>query len=242
MLTVNLEKQLVRQNRKLITPKELLKLKEYDTYSKIANDNALERIGLSENMKKGYKIKSRVEGLRQQTSRFNQERVFHISQIESLCRKYHLKFLPSKMYKGTIDEGLPESISTFEVAYGVRCGDRNCNIAAPAKSFRLSPRPKDPLLFYEINDEYYYLIKKWGNDLNVFRRLVGVFATNMAIGIAFGVVFVASIIFGIIFLESLFGVSLLVIMIGVFAGLGLICMWTGDRVFDKDWWKSEFEN
>ena len=42
-------------------------------------------------------------------------------------------------------------------------------IMAPSKSFRLK-NYDDPLLFAPIGNGYYYLIHKWGNDLNKLRK------------------------------------------------------------------------
>ena len=43
--------------------------------------------------------------------------------------------------------------------------------AAPSKLFKLE-NADDPLLFAPIGNGYYYLVHKWGNDLNPFRRLL----------------------------------------------------------------------
>lgn len=42
-------------------------------------------------------------------------------------------------------------------------------IAAPSESFELQDRPVDPLLFCRLDDNNFYLVHKWGNDLSVFR-------------------------------------------------------------------------
>ena len=46
------------------------------------------------------------------------------------------------------------------------------------ESFNLEKKPKDPMMFYEINNEYFYLIHKWGNDLNVFRAIMPLFSNG----------------------------------------------------------------
>lgn len=174
MLTLNLEESLVKQNRRLITPEKLLLVKEYEKNETIVNNDALARTGLNVTIIDGKTIKSIMNKKKNATLRFNQEKVFHITQIKEICDKYHLKFLPTRYYKGTIDNKLPEKISTFETAYDVRCDKENSYIMAPASSFKLEERPKDPLLFYAINNEYFYLIHKWGDDMNITRRLVGI--------------------------------------------------------------------
>jgi hypothetical protein len=183
MLKVNLEKELIRQNKSLVSAKELLLIKEYDTLGEsVTSDEAIKRVFGDTAAKQGKEIASRVEELKEKTKQFDQSRVFHISQIEKLCKKYHLKFLPSCHFTGRIDKELPGKINQFEIANGVVCKawkmeswrdsytEGNTFIAAPASSFKLEERPKDPLLFYQINTEYFYLIHKWGNDLNFIRR------------------------------------------------------------------------
>jgi hypothetical protein len=194
MITIDLEKELLSQNKKLLAPQELLLVREYDQQTELAENDALKRVGMHRAIEQGRALKSRAEALRQETLRFNQEKVFHISQIEKTCNKYHLRFLPSRIYEGAVDSKLPDKITTFEVAYGVQLSggrlsysgflDRyvgadntNAFIMAPASSFKLQEKPKDPLFFYKINDEYYYLIHKWGNDLNISRRFIRLFSS-----------------------------------------------------------------
>lgn len=168
-MTINLEKSLIRENRKLATPKELLLVKEYETNTEFLENDALSRVGFNETIKTGKRIKEAINNRKEQTKNFKQERVFHISQIKAICEKYYLRFLDARYYKGVIDKELPTKITNFEAAYGVKCTSSNTKICAPLESFELQEQPKDPLMFYQINDEYYYLIHKWGNDLSVTR-------------------------------------------------------------------------
>lgn len=203
-MTINLEKELIKANQKLMTPEELLVVKEFENNPEFYQDDTLARIGLAANLAKGKGIKERMNAFKHQASRFKQDRVFHVSQIEEVCNKYRLKFLPSVHYKGTIDKDLSFKINAFEAAYQVKCQCdpswnggvvyeidlsrrvpsyrgpiQNTYIVAPASSFELQERPKDPLFFYRINNEYYYLIHKWGNDLSIFRRFLGILSNSL---------------------------------------------------------------
>lgn len=171
MLTVNLEQELIKQNRHLATSDELLKVQEYEKLGKKIENDALNRIGIIDSAIEGKQVKNKMSRLKKDTLSFAKERVFHVSQIKGICNKYYLRFLPTKYYKGSVDVNLPERITNFEVAYGTKCNKDNMFIVAPVSSFKLEERPKDPLLFYRINDEYYYLIHKWGNDLSIFNRV-----------------------------------------------------------------------
>jgi hypothetical protein len=194
LLTVNLEKKLLKQNKQLTTPAELLLIKEYEKIDKFDENKILSNIGLGDNIQKGKDIKFMKNRLKEETKAFNQERVFHISQIESLCVKYHLRFLPSHMFKGNLDEQLPYKVTTFETTYQKTCNSQNMYIVAPKKSFKLEERPTDPLLFYQINEDYYYLVHKWGNDLNMFRRIFGLLAKPALFWFTFILIFVFSVV------------------------------------------------
>lgn len=178
-MKVNLEKELIRQNKKIATPESLLLLQEYDRLgSEIAESEILSRLGINSAAKEGKQLRQTIDGRATETKKFNQERVFHISQIQALCEKYHLRFLSTQLYRGSIDESLPAKISQFEIAYSVNCNKENSFIVAPKKSFKLEQSPKDPILFYQINKEYFYLVHKWGNDLSLSRRLFPLLSKN----------------------------------------------------------------
>lgn len=187
MFKVNLEKELLKQPASKVSASELLFIQEYDRLGvDVSNSEILSRIGINKAVETGKKFSETKEKNLRQAQDFNLDKVFHISQIESLCKKYYLRFLPSALFNGSIDSALPDKIATFETTYGVKCKsvvtqsrwvyedeekENNTFVAAPASSFKLEERPKDPLLFYKINDEYYYLIHKWGNDLSMVRRI-----------------------------------------------------------------------
>ncbi len=202
MTTINLEKSLIRENRKLVMPKELLLINEYDKFTPLVENDALSRVGLNRTLKEGKNIKNRINQKREQTKAFTQERVFHISQIKGICEKYRLRFLPTRKYRGIIDNELPNRISTFEIAYNLKCTEYNTRIVAPMESFELEKRPKDPLMFYAINDEYFYLIHKWGNDLSLGRAILPLFESSLFcwlfVPMVFALLFLVSIKVGAI--------------------------------------------
>jgi len=134
-------------------------------------NDALSRVGLTSILKQGKSIKDSISKKHEQTKNFKQERVFHVSQIQAICEKYYLRFLSTNYYKGTIDKELPTKITNFEADYNLKCTPHKTLICAPVESFQLQQKPKDPLFLYSINDEYYYLIHKWGDDLSFIRRL-----------------------------------------------------------------------
>lgn len=226
---MNLETELLKQNRKLIMPSELLALREYENKTDVADSDTLSRIGINTSALKGKETKTRVRRLKKDTRGFSKERVFHISQIESVCRKYALRFLPSENFTGSVDKQLAVKIDAFELTHNVRCRKDNSFIMAPASSFKLEPRPKDPLFFYQINEEYYYLIHKWGDDLSAFRRIQGV--VSSAVG---QILACASVAMGLVGLFMWYvglpeGTSTLE-AVGVFFGLSFITLILGSLI------------
>jgi hypothetical protein len=257
MLKINLEKELLRQNKKIVTPKELLLIREYDKLGDaVVESPSMKNVFGEHAAVQGASIKSRMSKLQQQTSRFDKERVFHISQIETLCDKYYLRFLPSKYFKGAIDKSLPSKINQFEIAHNVKCDGEQyrCNtfIAAPKESFVLEERPKDPLLFFKINNEYYYLIHKWGNDISIFRRAKTILSKS---GTFNALVILPFVLFGAYLVaafpevggeddENLRLGALGVILILAGAGLALWNLMSGPRLrfVRKNDWNSTFRD
>ena len=96
-------------------------------------------------------------------------RIYHISQIKKTCVNYRLRFLDTKLFKGEIPYEAIAKIKQLENNHNTQL--HGFKIIAPAKLFKLE-HYDDPLLFAPIGNGYYYLIHKWGNDLNAFRRLM----------------------------------------------------------------------
>lgn len=122
------------------------------------------------------------------------ERIFTVQEIKKLALDYGLRFLPTSYYKGDIPADLSLKIKECEDLYGkphkptekeqeyaelvsrrwwstsTAIGTNfDYMILAPASSFELQERPKDPLLFRMLPDGTFYLVHKWGSDLSIFR-------------------------------------------------------------------------
>ncbi|MBC7643324.1 MAG: hypothetical protein H7174_13485 [Flavobacterium sp.] len=95
-------------------------------------------------------------------------KIYHVQQIKEICIDYRLRFLDSSFFKNDIPE---EAIS--KIKYLEKDHNTNLNgfkIMAPSKLFQLK-NYDDPLMFAPIGNDYYYLIHKWGNDINPFRKI-----------------------------------------------------------------------
>jgi hypothetical protein len=96
-------------------------------------------------------------------------KIYHIDHIKSICIDYRLRFLDSKYFKGELPYEAVSKIKALEKAHNTEL--KGFKIIAPSKLFKLE-NADDPLLFAPIGNGYYYLIHKWGNDLNPFRKLL----------------------------------------------------------------------
>ncbi|MAU64092.1 MAG: hypothetical protein CMC38_07120 [Flavobacteriaceae bacterium] len=94
--------------------------------------------------------------------------IFHINDIKKTCIDYRLRFLNSKYFKGNFPLETKEKINNFK--YTHRLNNLDLKVMAPSKLFKLE-NADDPLLFCSLGNDYFYLIDKWGNDLNFFRKI-----------------------------------------------------------------------
>ena len=95
------------------------------------------------------------------------DRIFHIEQIKATCIDYRLRFLDSHLYKIPFPEETVTKIKHLENEHSTKLS--GFKLMAPSKVFQLK-RYNDPILFAPIGNDYYYLIHKWGNDLQPLRR------------------------------------------------------------------------
>lgn len=95
------------------------------------------------------------------------DRIFHIEQIKNICITYRLRFLDTKYFKGKYPQQALDNIKFLENKHHTELD--GYKIIAPSKMFVLE-KADDPLLFAPMGNGYYYMIHKWGNDLNPFRK------------------------------------------------------------------------
>jgi hypothetical protein len=95
------------------------------------------------------------------------DRIFHLSQIRTICIDYRLRFLDSQLFKDGIPEEAISAINQLEKENQTSL--EGFKIMAPTKAFQLLSYD-DPFLFAPIGNDYYYLIHKWGNDITPKRK------------------------------------------------------------------------
>lgn len=95
------------------------------------------------------------------------DKIYHIDAIKTICIDYRLRFLDTKYFKNEIPYSAISKIKALEKAHNISLS--GFKIIAPSKLFKLE-NADDPILFAPIGNGYYYLIHKWGNDLNPLRK------------------------------------------------------------------------
>lgn len=107
--------------------------------------------------------------------------VYSVDEIKAIACRYALKFRRSDTYEGIVDPAMLQHIKQFFKDSGIEINGTTYGkkffILAPPKTFKLEerprPEPKDPILFYKLDDRNYRLIFKWGEDLTFFRKVIG---------------------------------------------------------------------
>jgi len=101
---------------------------------------------------------------------FDEEHIYDLTQIKNICLKYRLRFLDSDAFVGEIPYEAILKIKSLEQQLGQPLN--GFKIVAPKEMFQLEDKNSDPLLFLQVAENKFYLIHKWGGELNRFRALL----------------------------------------------------------------------
>ena len=96
------------------------------------------------------------------------DKIYHISSIKKTCIDFRLRFLDIKYFKSPLPKKAFEKIAALENTHNTNLS--GFKIMAPSKMFVLE-KTDDPLLFVPLGNDYFYLIHKWGKDLQSMRKL-----------------------------------------------------------------------
>jgi hypothetical protein len=120
--------------------------------------------------------------------KMDSNKIFHEKTIEKICVDYRLRFLDTNYFKGEYPNDLNRIVLDIENEHNTIL--KNFKIIAPSKLFKLRS-PDDPLLFVPIGNGYYYLIHKWGNEMNRLRKLLVLPFKNLNNLLIFSIIFSA---------------------------------------------------
>lgn len=173
MFTIDLEEKLIQEKEKGLQKHSSIISQASQILAESTEDDLkyLQECGFNiDEYKKIVNIHTREEG----ASALGSVRIFSTKEIKSICLKYNLKFLNIQHYTGNIPGDLPQKLRSVEKKLDVvKLDSARLSIVAPKSSFKLEDKPKDPLLFYDLGQGMYYLVHKWGDDLNIINRLKG---------------------------------------------------------------------
>ncbi len=172
-------------------------------------------------------------------------KIFHIRQIKNICIDYRLRFLDSNLFKNEIPEEAISKIKSLEKEHNADLG--GFKIMAPSKMFHLK-NFDDPLLFVPMGNDYFYLIHKWGGEINPFRKFIVRPFRNLSsfffflMAVSFGLAFIAPHdILGQVSPNIFRALSFLFIFKSL-VGIALYyCFWQGKN-FNEAIWNSKFYN
>ena len=160
MQKLNIYQQLVKERAQNTDSNQLQQL-----LKKIWNERDLNTSQIKDAL--GSKNDSSINTLN--FEKMDSNKIFHEKTIEKICVDYRLRFLDTTHFKGEYPNELDRIVLDLEKEHKTTL--KNYRIIAPSKLFKLRS-PDDPLLFAPIGNGYYYLIHKWGNDMNRLRKLL----------------------------------------------------------------------
>ena len=174
------------------------------------------------------------------------DKIYHIDQIKKICIDYRLRFLDSRYFKGELPYEAIQKIKDLEINHKTTLN--GFKIIAPSKLFKLE-NIDDPLLFAPIGNGYYYLIHKWGNDLNPFRKLLmwpykyfgNLVFTSFIISLIFTFLFPNGIFSNQILSASETGILFLFVFKSIIAIVIYYAVATGKN-FNSGIWNSKYFN
>lgn len=151
--------------------KELDRLKEKDQKQAVLSEvDSILQQAEQEDLRVSASLSGEQKTILIDESLLDDSRIYSYEQIKQICIKYRLRFLDSKVFKGEIPYEAIAKIKQLE-----REQNQTLNgfkIVAPKELFQLEDKDSDPLLFLPLKNGRYYLIHKWGGELNVFRSIL----------------------------------------------------------------------
>lgn len=158
--TINLERELLTRRKKFKSEKAIM-----EEVKAIFAKNDFERNKIHETLQeKSSTIQNDLN-----FDLLDTDKIFHLEQIKKICIDYRLRFLDSNIFKNEIPEEAITKIRILQKEHNTTLN--GFKIIAPSKSFHLL-NYDDPLLFVPIGNDYYYLIHKWGKEMNSLRKWV----------------------------------------------------------------------
>ncbi|WP_010181306.1 hypothetical protein [Aquimarina agarilytica] len=114
------------------------------------------------------KVTDNTPGNHFDVNALNPDHIYHINDIKKICITYRLRFLSTHYFKGDYPVEAISKIKDLERKH--ETAFFNFKVIAPSSLFKLK-NADDPLLFIPIENDYYYFVHKWGNDVHPLRKI-----------------------------------------------------------------------
>lgn len=102
--------------------------------------------------------------------KLDSSKIFSATTIHDICVNYRLRFLDSENFKAEFPYEAIHQINQFEKLHNTKI--QSFKIIAPYDMFQLKDVNEDPLLFAQLSDNSFYLLHKWGKDLEWYRGIL----------------------------------------------------------------------
>ncbi|GCD79667.1 hypothetical protein [Schleiferia thermophila] len=109
-----------------------------------------------------------TDGRHTQLNHLDADRLYTIDEIRKLCISYRLRFLDASRFANEIPKEAFDEIRKIQQSENIVL--EGFKIIAPASMFHLIQKDKDPMLFLDLGQGWYYLIHRWGRDLKIWRK------------------------------------------------------------------------
>lgn len=117
-----------------------------------------------------FGISADIPALATKMDELEPENLFTKDQVKKLAIKYRLRFLDTGYFNGEIPEEAIQKVRKLEQRLGIQIDQ--FKVLAPGKLFLLEDCDKDPMLFADAGYNRYYLIHRWGAEINLLRRII----------------------------------------------------------------------
>lgn len=104
--------------------------------------------------------------------KFDESNIIHISQVDYVLLVHKVVCETRFEYSGIKDILVNPVVKNFEERYGVTMTHTNSFVIGTENSFNEGSSPKFCGLLYTIDDEHFYLVHTWGDDIFIGRFLL----------------------------------------------------------------------
>lgn len=166
--------------------------------------------------------------------------IYTLKSIYKLCIQYRLRFLDLRHFKGEIPYEVIVKMKKFEKEFGIQIG--KCKILAPAELFHLKNKDSDPMLFLDLGNNNFYLLHKWGKEMNFLRFLAAIPFRNIYFFMGTLLLFATALTLLIPVQEFYYRIFLFMYIFMTCCGFSILFCFAYRKNFNEMEWNSKFHS